>query len=237
MSELPVKQNNFDRIPKCGAKSKRTGLPCQQPAMPNGRCRIHGGKSLSGPAAPAYRGKGYSKYLPINMLDAYEAARNDDALLELSDEIALVQTRLTELIPRVSTREAGSRWRELREQHTIMDAARRRGDAVTMAEAMSKIESLIKAGGDDYRTWDDIYKTMERLQRLIAQEQKRRLEMHALISTDQAVGFVSEILTIVKDVVDDPKALHTIYQGVQNAFVKRPGMDDAANRLKVGRNV
>ena len=32
--------------PRCGAKSKRNnGKPCQQPAMKNGRCRLHGGKS------------------------------------------------------------------------------------------------------------------------------------------------------------------------------------------------
>ena len=30
---------------RCGARCKRTGLPCRQPAMPNGRCRLHGGKS------------------------------------------------------------------------------------------------------------------------------------------------------------------------------------------------
>lgn len=29
----------------CGAKSKRTGQPCRQPAMKNGRCRLHGGRS------------------------------------------------------------------------------------------------------------------------------------------------------------------------------------------------
>ena len=29
----------------CGAKAKRTGHPCRQPAMKNGRCRLHGGKS------------------------------------------------------------------------------------------------------------------------------------------------------------------------------------------------
>lgn len=29
----------------CGAKSKRNqGKPCRQPAMANGRCRLHGGK-------------------------------------------------------------------------------------------------------------------------------------------------------------------------------------------------
>jgi hypothetical protein len=37
--------------PRCGAKT-RAGSRCQQPAMPNGRCRLHGGKS---PGAP--RGK------------------------------------------------------------------------------------------------------------------------------------------------------------------------------------
>lgn len=31
--------------PRCGARSRRTGNACQGPAMPNGRCRMHGGAS------------------------------------------------------------------------------------------------------------------------------------------------------------------------------------------------
>ena len=38
---------------RCGAKSKRSGLPCKNPAMPNGRCRIHGGKSPGAPTGAA----------------------------------------------------------------------------------------------------------------------------------------------------------------------------------------
>lgn len=30
--------------PRCGAKTRR-GTACQSPAMPNGRCRMHGGAS------------------------------------------------------------------------------------------------------------------------------------------------------------------------------------------------
>jgi len=37
--------------PRCGARAKRTGLPCRAAAMPNGRCRVHGGKS-TGPRTP-----------------------------------------------------------------------------------------------------------------------------------------------------------------------------------------
>lgn len=36
----------------CGAKARRNNhLPCRQPAMKNGRCRLHGGK-CQGPKTP-----------------------------------------------------------------------------------------------------------------------------------------------------------------------------------------
>src|SRR4029077_12423298 len=37
--------------PRCGARSKRTGKTCRAAAMPNGRCKVHGGKS-TGPRTP-----------------------------------------------------------------------------------------------------------------------------------------------------------------------------------------
>jgi hypothetical protein len=46
--EALVKAN---AAPRCGARSKRTGKPCQAAAMPNGRCKVHGGKS-TGPRTP-----------------------------------------------------------------------------------------------------------------------------------------------------------------------------------------
>ncbi|MBR1124518.1 hypothetical protein JQ628_23530 [Bradyrhizobium lablabi] len=38
----------FRSAPRCGAKRKRDGKPCANPAMKNGRCGIHGGKTPSG---------------------------------------------------------------------------------------------------------------------------------------------------------------------------------------------
>ena len=35
---------NIKDAKKCGAKTRKT-TPCQSPAMKNGRCRMHGGKS------------------------------------------------------------------------------------------------------------------------------------------------------------------------------------------------
>lgn len=38
----------FQAAPRCGAKRKRDGEPCCNPAMKNGRCPLHGGKTPSG---------------------------------------------------------------------------------------------------------------------------------------------------------------------------------------------
>jgi hypothetical protein len=38
----------FHAGPRCGAARKRDGKPCENPAMKNGRCDLHGGKTPSG---------------------------------------------------------------------------------------------------------------------------------------------------------------------------------------------
>ena len=40
--------------PRCGAHSKRSSQPCHAPAMKNGRCYIHGGKSGRKPTHGLY---------------------------------------------------------------------------------------------------------------------------------------------------------------------------------------
>lgn len=47
----------FQDALRCGAKTRK-GTPCKAPAMTNGRCRMHGGKSTGAPRGPrngAYR--------------------------------------------------------------------------------------------------------------------------------------------------------------------------------------
>ena len=44
----------------CGAKTRKGGR-CRQPAMKNGRCRLHGGKSLSGIQHGRYKHGSYTR--------------------------------------------------------------------------------------------------------------------------------------------------------------------------------
>ena len=58
----------------CGAKTRK-GSSCRQPAMKNGRCRLHGGKSLSGAAHGRYKHGLFTK-------DAMEEQRHLATLLQ-----------------------------------------------------------------------------------------------------------------------------------------------------------
>ena len=52
----------LDQLPRCGAHSRRSGQPCRNPVMANGkgRCRMHGGKSTG---RPPTHGKTTQEYL------------------------------------------------------------------------------------------------------------------------------------------------------------------------------
>jgi len=52
----------LDQLPRCGAHSRRSGQPCRNPVMANGkgRCRMHGGTSTG---RPPTHGKTTQEYL------------------------------------------------------------------------------------------------------------------------------------------------------------------------------
>lgn len=62
---------------------------------------MHGGKSLVGPANPAWKGGRYSRLFPTQLRARYEAMLADPALLSLSKEVALVDARIGELLDRL----------------------------------------------------------------------------------------------------------------------------------------
>jgi uncharacterized protein YjcR len=70
---------------RCGAKT-RNGTPCRSPAMPNGRCRMHGGKS---PGAP----KGNQNALRHGRYSAKDIARRREVAALLRAMRALVRVQ------------------------------------------------------------------------------------------------------------------------------------------------
>lgn len=70
---------------RCGAKT-RSGKPCKNWAMPNGRCRMHGGKSTGPPPEKMKKNKNsmkhglFAKYLPDETLEIMDSINGVDPL-------------------------------------------------------------------------------------------------------------------------------------------------------------
>jgi hypothetical protein len=81
----------------CGAKT-RSGKPCRMAAMPNGRCRMHGGMSPKGASHPSFIHGRWSKYIPKNLRAVYDAVVNDKELYSMREEIAVLKSTEAQLM-------------------------------------------------------------------------------------------------------------------------------------------
>jgi hypothetical protein len=137
--------------PRCTARSKRTGQLCTQPVC-RGRtkCRLHGGRSRRGLAAPAWKNGRYSRALPADLAGTYEQARTDGELVGLRDELALVDVRINELLEGLDADDPSAVWREvyaaIERRRRLADTERKRVEllqAVLTAEQAMAFVSIL----------------------------------------------------------------------------------------------
>lgn len=83
---------------ECGAKT-RSGTLCKKAGLKNGRCALHGGKSLSGVNHPNFKTGLYAKDTPSQFHERAERFMNADPF-DLVSEIALLRTLLAEYLSR-----------------------------------------------------------------------------------------------------------------------------------------
>ncbi|MAH45203.1 hypothetical protein CMI37_05205 [Candidatus Pacearchaeota archaeon] len=105
---MQEKKQNEKTLNICGAKSKRSGEPCQAKPMDNGRCRMHGGMNKDDKrflpdnprnpvGAPIKHGR-YSKYLKGKLGDKVEAFANDKEILDMTAELVQTRALLTRIL-------------------------------------------------------------------------------------------------------------------------------------------
>jgi hypothetical protein len=91
--------------PKCGATAKSTGQACQRPALGNGRCYFHGGKT------PA--GSGWHKPVFTPGTTPSGTSRLDRKLHDLAQARKKRAAVLAKMTP--AQREAHRKWHEMRQ--------------------------------------------------------------------------------------------------------------------------
>lgn len=194
---------------QCGAKT-RSGAPCKTPAMPNGKCRMHGGSSPVGIAHPSTKHGRYSEHLPTRLAERYITAQADPDLLNLQHEISLVDTRLSELLERIDVDGAGALWGKLSWLHGDMLQALKDDDLDELESCVKRFGEVITQASADKQAWDAIYPVIEQRRKLVESEQKRRVAMQDMITSEQAMVLIGRITGAVRRHVSDPRTLAAI---------------------------
>jgi len=184
---------------RCTAKSKQTGERCKNEAV-EGKlvCRFHGGLSKGGIESASLKIGRYSKYLPEKLLERYHESQNDRELLALREEIALLDTRLSDLITRIDSGESGALWGKARALMSQYNEAVQMGDPAQMQAKIHALRALIEKGMGDYAIWSEIRDVVDDRRKLVESERRRLVDMQQMIRAEDATLLVMRIIDIIK---------------------------------------
>jgi len=195
---------------QCGAKT-RNGKPCKSLAMANGRCRMHGGKSLKGIASPSLTTGKYSKYLPLDLQDTYADAQADHAnLLSLRGDVELLDVLIRSKLPNLDTGESAQHWIALVKHIIEARKAMKSEDYGELSKRLDEMEALADKRRLHYATEQEIASQLEQRRKLVETEQKIIFGKERSIPIEQAMLLMQAVLESVKRNVTDVAALTAI---------------------------
>jgi uncharacterized protein YjcR len=139
----------------CGAKT-RSGQPCKNNAMANGRCRMHGGKSTGPPPEKMVGNKnalktGEHETIWMDALDDEERvffhAIETDVVKQIDNEIRLLELRERRMLLRIKRLQEGPEMVTQTEVHTdgTNDFGPYRSDTTTNEAAIDRIQRIEEA--------------------------------------------------------------------------------------------
>lgn len=228
---------NGGKVPRC-QRVKKDGTQCKAVAI-HGRkfCRVHGGKSpaLVGPLNPAWKGGVSSDKLrlgrwadkvPGQLKADYIEALRDPEILSLQDEIALVNTRIGEVL---KTATAYIDPQELLTIVAALGSAMAAGDKGLMTAHFNALQTLASQHGNSERAWAYAMKLTDRRRSLVESEQRRLVQNNMFMAREQVQRYAATIVEIVTRHVHDRATLMAIGADVKTLM--------EMNRAETAQNV
>lgn len=199
---------------RCNAKTRRGGK-CKTAAMPNGRCRMHGGSTPSGPASHAWRHGRYSKYMPKHLLERAIELASDPDVLSLVPNLIAVDAQIADVYNKLAEPVRAEAWNQLQALVARMEEALRNQNVGAMTLAYTELQELAATGQSSLDLGVELRKLHEARRRLVDTEAKRLSNEHAAVSYDRALGVVLLLVDVMFRHVSDQKTRRRIIDDVR----------------------
>jgi hypothetical protein len=214
----------------CDGHKRRTGEPCGQVAIKGKtKCRLHGGLSLSGPAHGRYTHGRYAKDMPSQLAQRYLEARENPRLLSLSDDIALAEARLADLLQAVDTGESGATWQALRRSLDAWSVALAGGDLDGMNTHFATMRQLVEQGSAGAGVWQEIQQVWAARCKLVQTEVKTLQGMQQMITVQQNQLMLGAVMQAVVEAVQqyaDVPSGRKILMAVSNEMTRLSTLEE-----------
>lgn len=181
----------------CNAKNNTCGAFAMKGKT---KCYNDGGATPQGPTHGAYKSGIYSNHLPSALKDRFVEAMGDPALTEYRQDIALLQTRLCQLL---ETGESQPLWSAASQAFKNLQSALTSGDTGAIGAALSGLHNLVNRGMADSLRWQEVYDVAECLTKVKEREHKRLVAMSQMITAEQFIGFIGFIVDVAKRTIKD----------------------------------
>ena len=201
------------------------------------RCRLHGGNSAIGFASGQWKHGRYSKHMPNRLLPDYMDAVRDKNLLALRHDIALVDTRMNDLIGRIDIGDSGSIWEKAKEEFRSFRVATAHNDGAAVRLHLNELDKLLDQGLQDFSIWQDIMRLLEHRRKLVETEMRRLDRLHQFMTAEEAQALMLAVGEAIKRHVKDTQVLGEISRDLGRLMATRssgvPATDDIQADLEL----
>lgn len=195
---------------------RKNGEQCRRRAVTGYTvCQVHGAgsplKGRPGMVPKVYKQGGrYSKFLPTRLAARFAESENDPDLLVLRKEIALVDTRISDVLSRVDIGEAGTIWLDTKKAFDDLTESLQQKNARKTQDAIVTLSDLIKRGNTDYAAWNEVIGLVEQRRKLVESEQKRIVAGQHMLRMEEVQRLMGALTAAVREYVNDPVILGKI---------------------------
>jgi hypothetical protein len=199
--------------PKCSTPREFcSSLPLQGQS----RCKHHGGAHAIGTVLKTHDGKGLSKILTTKMLDSYRAHYDDPDILNMTTDIALLNSRRDALVQKWQDQNVSEKqWEKLKTAYENLTYHIELGHTNKINEMLYQLGNIIADGFSDIMLWQEITKIEDQITKIKEREIKRRKTAETVITEREFRQMFGFILSIIDNRIKDDNLKNQIMVDLQ----------------------
>lgn len=184
----------------CGAqyfdRRAKKHFVCEKAPMDNGKCDIHGGKSVKALDHPNTKSGKFSKYMPTNLLSKYEEFLDSDEIQSLNSDIAVIEARIAMLLENYDENMIASN--DLKELNRCYKAWQQsKGDNRDTKQEV--FEEKLKDITIDHNFWMELTQIIDKKRKLVKTESQKKKLLDQYIPVDSVLLLFNNLTHIVED--------------------------------------